>query len=1590
MYRHALPTAFLLTVALLAPATGIAGEAPDLIANGLFTELDGKGLPSGWDAGGRPEMVRQDGNTWIRVGKGTSLGQRLRLSPDIAKLKLSVRMRTAGVLRGRMDWQDARLALEFRDEAGKHVDPWPDSPHAVGDTPWTIYERELRVPTGAATFSLGCSMLGDSGTAEFDDIHVSVLRLRSRSKDDAPLPAGADEPWDMARAQRERSATRERICINGLWRFRPLLAGETDGLPGANEGWGWFKVPGMWAGGAQTQWLSGLVEDRLQDVSPDQAWYQRTFTAPADWQGARMLLDFTMVQTHARVFIDGRPAGEVWFPGGRLDISEAVRPGTQQVLAVLLTARPLETEATSFSAPDRVTATRATVARKGLTGDVFLVREPRTPTIDDVRIDTSTRKAAITFAAQVTLAAGCRYVMKARVLDGDRIVKTCASEPFDATHLRDGRFAVADSWADAKRWDLDTPGNLYRAVLTLCDADGAVLDETLPTTFGFREFWCEGRDFMLNGTPLHLRALFTTNIASAADLACLPACERTCQEMQKLGFNALITSNYSFEPGEVGYLDALFTATDRLGLVAAFSLPHGKDFNWKMDDPRQQERYRQLCAFLVRRAQNHPSIMLYSMNHNATGYYGDQNPLKMDGRYAPAFPPDSWSGRNRHQARIAAGIAKALDPTRPVYHHQSGNLEDVYTVNCYLNWAPLQERSDWLEHWSTQGVKPLFFVEWGLPHISSWSSFRGPQFIWRHEAFQQVWDSEFAAAYLGQRAYRMTERKIAGQEHEERLFAAGKPFPWSTLIRHLKEQDENYREVQALMCDDNWRSHRAWGISAMLPWDQEGLWRRVRPPANPTIAVPDAMKDLQRPGIVPDVLRPGGQVILTCDPENYEPTVLGRSFARWNRPLLGWIGGGPDPLRFTGKDHVFHAGETVAKQLVLLNDTRRDITCHWSCALGTAGFQREGHVVITPGARTLVPLAIPLPADCRPDAHVITARFDFGQGEVQEDRVTIDVLATGPLPPAHRVALYDPQGSTKALLDRCGIPSRPLAADGSPADDEVLVVGRQALTTDGPMPLLDGVADGRRILVLEQDAEVLARRFGFRINIHGERKLFARLPDHPALAGLTEDHLHDWRGAATLVPPHLDTPVLETGDPRWRWCGFSNTRVWRCGNQGNVASVLIEKPERGDFRPILDGSFDLQYAPLLEHVDGKGRIIFCQLDVTGRTDREPAAERLLVNLCRHLEGAAPTPTRRVLYAGGDAGTTLLADLGVRSEPFAGQPLDAHTLLVLGPKPPVIPAFTAALDGGLNVLGLGLDAAEVDALLPGRIRMKTSTIVPSLVERFTDPALAGISNAELHWRTRLELPAFMRDGDGPCVDGHEVLRVVRQGKGVLVLDQAPPWRFDYAAKPYVRTTFRRTSFLAARLLANLGAPFARAVAYAAEPPVTDIPLPAAWTGRTDPDGRGDADGWQRPEYDATAWKPVQVGKAFNGQDAAWRGYLGAFWYRLDFPVPAGAVRDGLVLDLGAIDDESWVWLNGRLLGEVSRRTDPKDHWNRKRTYVLPPDALKRGGANVLVVKANNLAGSGGMLSQPALAASAGTGWYLQQPIAEDDPFRYYRW
>jgi hypothetical protein len=1427
--------------------TSTAQLGTELIANGDLSKLDEQGWAADWPRG-RSARIEKDpaGNRLVLEGAGAGVAFKIPLKPEYGLLKLSMKMKVTGVALGKESYQTGRLTMAYYNAAGERVGEWPNVFGMVGSTDWTDCERVYPVPPEAVALHLSPCNLGASGTVEFRGISLTVCRVRALVKADAPLPLGAEkDPWTLADAWRQATPTREKVCLNGLWGFRPVMKGESDErVPAVGDCWGWFKIPGVWpsgawefADGAQQVRLAPWLEERGGNSVFEQAWYKRRFTVPQAWGGRRIALEFTMLQTHARAFVDGVACGELWYPGGALELTGQLKPGAEQELALLVTARPLTSERNAFMAPDRIITDKASVKLKGVTGDLFLCATPAAGRLDDAQVITSVRDKTVTFAVETSGLGKGPYRLRAEVTGCGEAKRAFASGALTPDAAGALRFTAA--WADAQLWDIDTPQHRYAAALTLTDAAGAALDTLTPVTFGFREIRIEGRDFVLNGAPVRLRALHNTSANGSADKATAAAARELCRRMAEYGFNALIGGNYDFTPGSVGYVDGLLEACDATGMLMAFSLPHMKDFGNKLQDPAIAERYRAQTAWLIRRARNHPSVIFYAMNHNATGYYGDQNPEKIDGVYEipeVAATKNAWWERNRKQARLTDAIAKALDPSRPVYHHQSGNLGDLHTVNCYLNWAPVQERSDWTEHWATQGVKPLFFVEWGLPHISSWSSYRGPQFIWRCEAYQSLWAAEFAAQFWGDAAYRDDADAAKALDHEEKLWAKGKPFTWSTLNAPLRELPQNYSAVQALYASDNWRSHRAWGVSAMLPWDQGDFWTRVA--ETPPAEVKDALKNLKRPGLAADRLTPGKQYIDdTGSSEAYLPSAMGKALLRWNMPDCAFIGGPAEA--FTSKDHLFAPGAEVRKSLVVLNDRRRAQRVKWTWRLwqvsdthtprkngtGEGGtrtlnaqrstlnaqvtdklLEETGQAEVAAGGKAVVPVAFALPQNAKDgDTYRLTAVFEFADGGVQVDDLPLRAVKP-PLPPAlsEPVLLYDPRGLTAKLFERLNVPHVRFDGGREPGADEAVVIGREALDEKG-LPWLAKVSGGLRVLVFEQRAAVLEGLLGFRMAERGSRALFPRFT-HPATLGFDAASFRDWSGAATLLPPHLEgLPEAETHDPLWKWCGFHNTRVWRCGNRGSVASVLIEKPARGDWRALVDGEFDLQYAALLENVEGRGRVVFCQLDVTERTQSDPVADRLVVNLLGYIGRARPEAQSATVCVGSGACEELVRQLGVVTRSAGGWKANAKgRLLVAGPGAAAPDGLAQAVEQGLNAVCLGLSGEELKAWCPVPVETVKTNACFSRIEKLP-PELNGLCNADWAWHGRMAFDALVvpeseRETSSPA------LRVIRHGKGCVVLWQVPPWLIDEKAKPYLRTSKRHANAMAARLLGNLGAEF----------------------------------------------------------------------------------------------------------------------------------------------------------------------------------------
>ena len=223
----------------------------------------------------------------------------------------------------------------------------------------------------------------------------------------APLPAGVTAVWDLDKSYRETTPTRDRICLNGLCRWQPAQAATPKEPQPPTGSWGYFKVPGAWPG------ISDYMQKDSQTLyrhpgwhdaplgSLRAAWYEREFQVPDSWTGRRVTLSADYVNSIATVFVDGKHAGELRFPGGELDITAASHPGAKHSISMLVAAVPQSAVMLSYTDTAAARGARHS-ARRGLCGDVFLVATPPGARITQVRVDSSVRTGHISALTSLT------------------------------------------------------------------------------------------------------------------------------------------------------------------------------------------------------------------------------------------------------------------------------------------------------------------------------------------------------------------------------------------------------------------------------------------------------------------------------------------------------------------------------------------------------------------------------------------------------------------------------------------------------------------------------------------------------------------------------------------------------------------------------------------------------------------------------------------------------------------------------------------------------------------------------------------------------------------------------------------------------------------------------------------------------------------------------------------------------------------------------------------------------------------------------------------------------------------------------------
>lgn len=1136
------------------------------------------------------------------------------------------------------------------------------------------------------------------------------------------LPPGPPlREWRRAnqRGGRIGSRTRERVALNGLWRFRPVGA----------RTWHYLRVPGSWfpSGAFQVRNAEGQAVREIDNVPLREvmaAWYEREFVLPSDWHGQRIMLGLDSVRAIGEVFLNGRYLGRALeFQRCRFEVSPLVRPGRN-----LLQVR---VQALSFGSVIR-----------GLDEDVWLERRPAGANVQWVDLHPLVTQRKMEVVAELTeTPPDAELVVSLFDLEGRPIGQGRGQAQEGMTRL------VFDT-SFLQPWHPDVP-RLYLAQVAL-ERHGECLDELYPIRFGYRQLEIRGGDFYLNGQKFHLRGQAAPPFGRFHFNVVEEAIREWIGQMKAVHVNAVREYSRGWSSGRGSqWRELYYDLADEMGFLILTHLPSNRALVYDFRRPVVAELYRQRVADFVHRYGNHACVAMWFLNFNHGAHVGDIRPDLLDGSFDPRTLPEK---RDVHAwMDFSERVLTALDSSRPVFHHAAGNYGQVLTVMAYLGFGiPLQEREEWPSAWARTRFKPLMPVETGFPCLLS-------NYRERVGSLAQVYASEqltpeYFAAYVGDRVYaNLTEEEV-------RLMNPGPGDRMGAMKRSL-----NYDEQKALFARWTLRSWRTYDLSGYC---QHVEWRDCFRYEPTTVHLPPT--DPRNFGLH-----------LEQETVTYQRRVgftrLGRVARVDNAPLLAYIAG--PQADFVGKEHAFFVGETVEKSVVLINDTPKPV--EFSGGVEVTLGPRRVHVQpfrvrVEVGEVKFVPVRFTTPTVTERTEGTLTLSVQASGRQLPTDTFAWECWPRLQPPKiTGKIALLDSVGRTEAVLRKAGL----AATAQLESDTRLLVIGRESLTEAARQQLRawnlrERVRAGLNVLVFEQTGTQLA---DLPLDDPNARAAFIRAPMHPVLRGLTNADLRHWRGQSDLTEPY---PRYSREDLSW------GEEFVRWGNRGVVCSFAPEKPQRGNFTVLVDADFDLYLAPLLEWRIGRGRIVFCQLDVTGRYGRDPVPTLLIHRLLTYLTTVPPASTTEgVILRGGRATVALAQMLAVPEEPES-------RVLLLGPdgvgEPEELQRF--AQRGGRVLIAGHWRGELISALFGGSIAEEEVFKVQ------VPPELAhlGVAPGDFFWRQVRPVPVLQN----PAADVvHTVPAVVawrRLGQGEVIWCSLTP--ADFTDSRPVAKTLRLLSVL----------------------------------------------------------------------------------------------------------------------------------------------------------------------------------------------------
>jgi len=911
------------------------------------------------------------------------------------------------------------------------------------------------------------------------------------------------------------------------------------------------------------------------------------------------------------------------------------------------------------------------------------------------------------------------YVARIREWPGGAEAHTFTTQPVQLKGNEARTTIVEGAWADPKEWNEETP-NLYALTLK-GKVGGKAVDITPPERFGFRELWVDDGSAFLNGKRLSLRGRAHAGWS------------RFTPERLKM----IKSTGQNCERTLGGWYPNIYKldSTDEAGMYVLF---HGIGYP-DLEDP---EPYRRRTMAMLKEVGNHPSVIAFTGSGArygiAVGPHG--HPMA----FGAVLPEET---RKTAEPFVVNRLYEQIDPSFHLhYYFRGGAGGNTFGIMHSLSYGvPLQEMEEWMGCWAR--TRP-----WAFLPIEQ-QIFSRPAYFWQRGSKESV-ILEHHARFFGEKGYRRATRELVDWWRE-----SGMTAKWG---RNRKDpaSREYWRDLYCLPFKRvlrTWRTYRMTGCLWHVPTKLEFLienhsWQSLG-----------------------------------------KPNRFGKMMETVNDAVVFYIGGPESD--FLAKDHSFWPGENIEKSLILINNTMADLpgTMAWKAVTrdGRALGASEGELDCKQGNVAFHGISLKAPDVKERTAVTVSTSYTSRDGKWSfADTFELAVFprradgsaAAGLKRP---VAVFDTTGETVAALKEMGVPHKwftreaVVAGSTSLLPFSMLIIGKNSLPEAVEnfrhnIPFSHTVREGFNVLVLSQRNRNVA---GLSVECLKTHRAFKLAERSPLLAGLEPEDFVEWRGESRHLPayqswckPWERSNTDSLGDKHGQKNSFGQRRFAHWTNRGAIATFCYEKPQFGNFRCLLQNGFDLLYSPLIEFREGKGKVLFSQLDLVDHYRVDPVAALLFERLIADCARPMVRGLTKMGYVGAEGGKELLDALQVAYQSGTRRKKTAFFELSEIEDGARLKSFAEA--GGTAIVSIY--DQEAAARLPVKVAVEEKSYFKTEVP--DDPIFAGLSMSDFYYRrVRDDIPLVTAiDDEGP---GSGVAGVISCGKGRIVYIQVEPEMFD---------------------------------------------------------------------------------------------------------------------------------------------------------------------------------------------------------------------